>query len=441
MYSNSVKFLCSQLRSCRNLSCRMLKTICKSTVSRNLPRTLANINIAPQSYSILLSKGSYSVLLKSTKYRHCDIKHIINSKQNYVSKPNQEKKSNLVNEMTKVMKEFDSLDPVIDSERTRQLKPLIQIIENINQVKSDMKSLEEINSDKSEDKEMRSLLEEEMDTYRKRLENLSEQFAEGIIQNEDQFEHCSEVMMEINAGVGGQEAMLFAQEILEMYVGYAEYRRWDRETVLLSSTESGGIRQATLHISGPNAFSYLKYEGGVHRVQRVPKTERAGRVHTSTVSVAVLPQPREIQVLIADKDLKIETKKASGAGGQHVNTTDSAVRITHLPTGIVVECQEDRSQIKNRSIAIEKLKHLIYETRFEEQENSCKLKRKIQVGRRTRNEKIRTYNFPQDRITDHRSHRTVYNVAAFMCGDASLHEMMDEIRAQDYAFRIEQLLS
>uniref|UniRef100_A0A8D8SUD5 Peptide chain release factor 1-like, mitochondrial n=2 Tax=Cacopsylla melanoneura TaxID=428564 RepID=A0A8D8SUD5_9HEMI len=400
-----------------------MKTMCVQV--RNYPRFYTTL-----SRVCLTSCTNY--------YRHyktCD------NNSHYATKPSHEKQSNLELQMTRFLDEFKTLDPVVNSVRIKQIRPIVSLIQSIDQVKSDMKSLEEMGTDKIEDKEMKSLCEEEIKTYQDELVNLEHKLATAIIQDEDQFEHCTEVMMEISAGVGGQEAMLFAQEVYEMYIGYGQHRGLDCQTVVFSTSEMGGLRQATLNLSGPDCFSYLKYEGGVHRVQRVPKTERSGRLHTSTVSVAVLPQPKDIEVAVAEKDLKIETKRASGAGGQHVNKTDSAVRMTHIPTGIVVECQEDRSQIKNRSIAMDKLKRLLYEAQFEEQETKCKIKRKVQVGRKTRNEKIRTYNYPQDRITDHRIHKTLYSVAEFMSGGSALHELIDEIRTHDYAFRIDQLLS
>nr|XP_055025492.1 peptide chain release factor 1-like, mitochondrial isoform X3 [Misgurnus anguillicaudatus] len=234
----------------------------------------------------------------------------------------------------------------------------------------------------------------------------------------------SDMVLEITAGVGGQEAMLFTAEIFDMYQNFASFNGWGFEVLEVMSSELGGVRHATASISGPLSYKKLKFEAGVHRVQRVPKTEKQGRMHTSTMTVAVLPQPTEISFTINPKDLRIETKRASGAGGQHVNTTDSAVRLLHLPTGIVAECQQERSQIKNKEKAMTLLRAKLYSARLEEETSKRYNARKLQIGTRGRSEKIRTYNFSQDRITDHRIGKTIHDVHGFLQGEELLEEMI-----------------
>ncbi|KAI5644963.1 RF-1 domain-containing protein [Phthorimaea operculella] len=228
--------------------------------------------------------------------------------------------------------------------------------------------------------------------------------------------------------------MLFAKELFELYESYAKYKEWQVDIASLEETETGGYRKASMLISGYGVPELMRFEGGVHRVQRIPATERSGRIHTSTVSVAVLPQPTEIEIDIPDRDLTIETKRASGAGGQHVNTTDSAVRIIHNPTGLTVECQEGRSQIKNKEIAMQKLRTLLLQKQIEEQSSKINSERKAQMGSGNRNEKIRTYNYPQDRVTEHREGGgTQHSLKAFMSGGEQLESLQDNLlRHQRY---------
>ncbi|XP_066452065.1 peptide chain release factor 1-like, mitochondrial isoform X3 [Eleutherodactylus coqui] len=237
----------------------------------------------------------------------------------------------------------------------------------------------------------------------------------------------SDLILEVTAGVGGQEAMLFTAEIFDMYRRYATYKNWSFDILGYYYSDLGGVRHATASVGGYDAYRHLKYEGGVHRVQRVPKTEKQGRIHTSTMTVAILPQPSEIHLVINPKDLRIDTKRASGAGGQHVNTTDSAVRIVHLPTGVVSECQQERSQIKNKEIAMKVLHAKLYNMKLEEQGSKRQSSRKIQVGTKGRSEKIRTYNFPQDRITDHRIGMSVHNIDKFLFGNELLDETIQAL--------------
>ena len=227
------------------------------------------------------------------------------------------------------------------------------------------------------------------------------------------------VVMEIRGGAGGEEANLFAAELFRMYQHYAESMRWKLDIIDMSDTELGGMKEVVFSVSGKGVYSKLKYESGVHRVQRVPETESQGRVHTSTVTVAVLPEAEDVDVEINEKDLKIDTYRSGGAGGQHVNKTESCIRLTHLPTGIVVTCQDERSQIKNREKAMKVLKSRLYDYYNTKYQSEYSQNRKNQVGTGDRSERIRTYNFPQNRVTDHRIGLTLYSLDNFMLGDIS----------------------
>lgn len=270
---------------------------------------------------------------------------------------------------------------------------------------------------------MKKLAEEEEALYKEQLSELDERLLDTILTNMYK-DFYNNIIVEITAGVGGQEAMLFVKDLYNMYIGYAKYLDLDHEVIDMDVTDNKSIRHVSIMISGDQADRF-QHEGGVHRVQRTPATEKFGRTHTSTASVAILPVPSEIQIAIKEKDLKIETKRASGAGGQHVNTTDSAVRITHIPSGLSVTCQVERSQDKNKSIAMQKLRSILYERQLNKQMSFTSELRQKQMGRRGRNEKIRTYNYNQDRVTDHRlgQNGTLYNLMEFMQGGAALKEL------------------
>lgn len=284
------------------------------------------------------------------------------------------------------------------------------------------------------DSEMIALYKEEITALNEKIEKLNED-AKILLLPKDEHDDKN-VIIEIRAGAGGDEAGIFGKELMDMYIRYAERRRWKVEMIDLNDTEVGGIKDATFMISGKGAYSYLKFESGVHRVQRVPETESQGRVHTSTATVAVLPELEEVEFEIEDKDVRIDTYRSSGAGGQHVNKTESAIRLTHIPTGIVVACQDERSQLKNKEKAFSVLKSKLYDYYQGQKEKEYANTRKIQVGTGDRSEKIRTYNFPQSRVTDHRINFTTHDLIAFMDGD--LTQMIDELIIADRKLKLEQ---
>ncbi|XP_054993092.1 peptide chain release factor 1-like, mitochondrial isoform X1 [Sorex araneus] len=288
----------------------------------------------------------------------------------------------------------------------------------------ELRETEPLLQDENED--IRKLAESEITSCQKEITQLKQQIVLLLVPSEETDEN--DLVLEVTAGVGGQEAMLFTAEMFDMYQQYAAFKRWHFETLEYFPSEIGGVRHASASIGGSEAYKLMKFEGGVHRVQRVPKTEKQGRIHTSTMTVAILPQPTEINLVINPKDLRIDTKRASGAGGQHVNTTDSAVRIVHLPTGIVSECQQERSQLKNRELAMKKLRAKLYNMQLEEETSKRYNARKIQIGTKGRSEKIRTYNFPQNRITDHRINKSFHDLETFMQGEHLLDELVQSLK-------------
>ncbi|KAM8738615.1 peptide chain release factor 1-like, mitochondrial [Acanthopagrus schlegelii] len=304
------------------------------------------------------------------------------------------------------------------------LAPLIQSIRELEAKQKEVAETEMLMKD--EDPALRDLAELEREGCLQDIQDLSQKILDLLIPEEDA--EMSDLVLEVTAGVGGQEAMLFTAEVFDMYQGYAQYHGWSFDLLEHMTSDIGGLRHASASISGPQCYKRMKFEAGVHRVQRVPKTEKQGRMHTSTMTVAVLPQPTEISFTINPKDLRIETKRASGAGGQHVNTTDSAVRMVHLPTGVVAECQQERSQLKNREKAMQALRAKLYSMKLEEATSKRYNQRKVQIGTRGRSEKIRTYNFAQDRVTDHRIGMTVHDIKSFLLGEDLLEEMNSSLQ-------------
>ncbi len=277
--------------------------------------------------------------------------------------------------------------------------------------------------DDGSDKEMVALAKEELSVALKKRDEISEELKIALLPKDP--DDDKNVIIEIRAGAGGDEAGLFGAELVRMYERFAERCRWKVKEVDINANDLGGIKEAVFMISGHGAYSRLKFESGVHRVQRVPETESQGRIHTSTVTVAVLPEAEDVEVEILEKDLKIDAYRAGGAGGQYVNKTESAIRITHLPTGIVVTCQDEKSQGKNKESAMKVLKSRVYDYYRRQQEKEYASSRKMLVGTGDRSERIRTYNFPQGRVTDHRIGLTLYSLDSFLDGD--LFEMLDAL--------------
>lgn len=322
-------------------------------------------------------------------------------------------------------------DPeIINDNRTWQkyvkehadLLPIVEQYDVLLETDRALREAEEI-IEASSDAEMIEMAELELDELREKRDETREKVRKLLIPKDPNDE--KDVIVEIRAGAGGDEAGLFAGELLRMYMRYAENRGWKAEMIDYSDTGVGGIKEASFQIRGHGAYSRLKYESGTHRVQRVPETESGGRIHTSTATVAVLPEADEVEVEIHRNDIRVDTFRSSGHGGQSVNTTDSAVRITHFPSGMVVTCQDGKSQQMNKEQAMRVLRARLYEKIMTEQAEKIASERKSQVGTGDRSAKIRTYNFPQSRITDHRIHMTVYQLENFMMGD--IDEMVDAL--------------
>lgn len=330
--------------------------------------------------------------------------------------------ANDTNRFQKLMKEQAELQPIADA--YNEYKDCNQTVED---------SLAMLEDEKDED--MRQMLKEELADAKKRIEELEHELKILLLPKDPN--DSKNVIVEIRAGAGGDEAALFAAEIYRMYVKYAESQRWKTEMMSLNENGIGGFKEVTFMINGNGAYSKLKYESGVHRVQRVPETESGGRIHTSTITVAIMPEAEEIDFHLDMNDCKFDVFRASGNGGQCVNTTDSAVRLTHIPSGIVISCQDEKSQLKNKDKALKILRSRLYEMELQKQHDAEAEARRSQVGTGDRSEKIRTYNFPQGRVTDHRIKLTLHRLEMIMNGDIS--EVIDSLIAADQAAKLSNL--
>ncbi len=320
-----------------------------------------------------------------------------------------------------LMKEHKNLSPII--EKYREYKAAE---DNFSQAK-------ELLNDSSTDAEMKELAEEEMLESKEAMENITEELKILLLPKDE--DDDKNVIVEIRAGTGGEEAALFAHSIYRMYSMYADRKGYKIEIMNINETELGGIKEISFMIEGSGAFSRFKFESGVHRVQRVPETETQGRVHTSAITVAVLPEAEEVEIDINPADLEIDTYRSGGAGGQHVNKTDSAIRITHKPTGVVVECQDERSQFKNKDKAMKMLRTKLLDAERAKQQDAISSERKSQVGSGDRSERIRTYNYPQSRLTDHRIGLTLYSLETILDGD--LDDVIDALVTADRAEKLQ----
>lgn len=314
----------------------------------------------------------------------------------------------------------------------RELEPVVQAYRSYLKEKKNIDDLLEMLSE-PQDPELRALCQEELNEAKAALPRLEQELKLLLLPKDPN--DGKNVILEIRAGVGGEESALFAHSLYRMYSMYAEKRGWNLEITSLNETELGGIKEVICMVSGSDVYSRLKFESGVHRVQRVPETESGGRVHTSTATVAVMPEADEVEVTLNPADIKMEVFRSSGAGGQHINKTSSAVRLIHLPTGTVVECQQERSQIQNREKAMRILYSRLYQAQQEAQAAEASAEKRSQVGMGMRNEKIRTYNFPQSRVTDHRIGLTLYKIGEIMDGD--LDEIIDGLITADQAEKLQ----
>ncbi len=316
----------------------------------------------------------------------------------------------------------------------KEITPIVEHYRALKKAEADAAGAQQLLDDPESDKELRQMAAEELNAAREDAARIAEELKILLLPRDPNDERS--VIVEIRGGAGGEEAALFAYNLYRMYTMYAEKRGWKTEIVNLNETELGGFKEVSFTIDGDGAYSRLKFESGVHRVQRVPETETQGRIHTSTATVAVLPEADEVELELDPKDLQIDTFRSSGAGGQHINKTSSAIRVTHLPTGTVVECQDERSQYKNKDKALRVLRARLLDAKVAEQNAEIAANRRSQVGTGDRSERIRTYNYPQLRVTDHRIGLTLYRLADILNGD--LDEIIDALVAADRAEKLRE---
>ncbi|HXP75604.1 MAG TPA: peptide chain release factor 1 [Stellaceae bacterium] len=321
------------------------------------------------------------------------------------------------------------------SKEYSDLTPMVEAIAELRNAQRELADLEQLQAGES-DAELRALAEAEMPALQRRIPEIEQRIKVMLLPKDEADERNA--ILEVRAGTGGEEAALFAAVLLRMYQRYAGIRGWRFEMLDVSETGLGGIKEASAEVTGRNVFERLKFESGVHRVQRVPETEASGRIHTSAATVAVLPEAEEVDIHVDEKDLRIDVFRSSGPGGQSVNTTDSAVRITHIPTGIVVSQQDEKSQHKNKAKALKVLRARLYERERQAREAARAAERKSQVGTGDRSERIRTYNFPQGRVTDHRINMTLYKIDKVVNGEA-LDEIIDALLAEDQAAKLAEV--
>lgn len=348
-----------------------------------------------------------------------------------------DKLEELLKKYNELTEKISDPDIISDQDTWRKYMKEQSAMKDVADKYAEYKSVKKMMEDAKElmsDKDMKEIAEEEYYNCRQKLQDMEEELKILLLPkdvNDD-----NNVIIEIRGGAGGEEAALFAYNLYRMYTMYAELKRWQVEILDMNETGIGGIKEVSFMLKGKGAYSRLKFESGVHRVQRVPETEASGRIHTSTVTVAVLPEVEDVEIEINTNDLRVDTYRASGAGGQHVNKTSSAIRITHLPSGIVVACQTERSQIQNRETAMKMLRSKLYEKMQTEKDNELAQTRRLQVGSGDRSEKIRTYNYPQSRVTDHRINVTIYQLESFLNGN--IDEMIDALIAADRADRLKE---
>lgn len=342
-----------------------------------------------------------------------------------------------------ILQKYDELsmmlaDPTIIAEQNKwqkliremsDIEPVVDIYKEYKKVRQEKESASELLGDSSIDEEMKEMVKEELAELGARLEFLTDDLKLALLPKDPNDE--KNVYLEVRAGTGGDEAALFGANLLRMYIRYAERHGWKTELTSITDTGIGGVKEAVLRIVGKGAYSRLKYEAGVHRVQRVPETESQGRIHTSAATIAIMPEAEDVEVNLTWQEIRVDTFRASGHGGQYINMTDSAVRLTHLPTGLVVSCQDEKSQLKNKEKAFLELKSRLYALYQQQAQDEQAEERRSQVGSGDRSERIRTYNFPQGRVTDHRIGYTMYRLESFLDGD--MDEIIDALITNDRA--------